>query len=155
MIYSAALPAATIRPGAFQVGASGGADAGAFQSTVQIGPGIDITTPLAGITVSQQQPFTVNWTGGDPNSWVTVRLVYHYGYQDLSAFGSVRASDGTVTFWPAGSMVGFGLSPGRIEIVVEVSPDPSQVASFTAPGISLGGQHTWKYTYRFEGVTIP
>ncbi len=154
-VYSATLPAGTVRPGAFQVSASGGADAGAFQSTVQIGRGIDITTPLAGITVSQQQPFTVNWTGGAPNSWVTVRLVHHYGYQDLSAFGSVRASDGTVTFWPAGSMVGFGLSPGRIEIVVEVGPDPSQVGSFTAPGISLGGQHTWKYTYRFEGVTIP
>jgi uncharacterized protein (TIGR03437 family) len=152
-IYSAALPAGTIRPGAFQVSASGGADAGAFQSTVQIGPGINITTPLAGITVSQQQPFTVNWTGGDPNSWVTVRLVYHYGYQDRSAFGSVRASDGAVTFRPAG-VLGFGLSPGRIEIVVEVSPDPSQVASFSAPGISLGGRHTWKYTYRFEGVTL-
>jgi uncharacterized protein (TIGR03437 family) len=152
-VYSATLPAGTIRPGAFQVIASGGADAGAFQSTVQIGPGINITTPLAGITVSQQQPFTVNWTGGDPNSWVTVRLVYHYGYQDRSAFGSVRASDGAVTFRPAG-VLGFGLSPGRIEIVVEVSPDPSQVASFSAPGISLGGRHTWKYTYRFEGVTL-
>ena len=50
-----------------------------------------------------------------------------------------------------------GLLPvatGPVEIILEVTPDPSQIVAFSAPGLSLGGQHTWKYTYRFEGVTL-
>ena len=72
-VYQAMLPAGTIQPGAFSVSAAGGGDVGAFQSTVQIGSGIQITTPLAGKMLSDGQPITVNWTGGDPNSWVTLR----------------------------------------------------------------------------------
>jgi hypothetical protein len=37
---------------------------------------------------------------------------------------------------------------------MEVVPDPSQATALSAPGLSLGGEATWKYTYRFEGATV-
>jgi hypothetical protein len=47
-VYQAALPSGSIRLGTFTVAASGGADTAAFQTSVQIGGGIQVTTPLAG-----------------------------------------------------------------------------------------------------------
>jgi hypothetical protein len=38
-------------------------------------------------------------------------------------------------------------------MVIDVVPDPSQIPSFSASGLSLGGKHVWKYTYNFEGLT--
>ncbi|MCW5980627.1 MAG: hypothetical protein KIT09_21285 [Bryobacteraceae bacterium] len=38
---------------------------------------------------------------------------------------------------------------------MDVTPDPSLETAITAPGLSLGGRHTWKYTYRFGGLWIP
>lgn len=43
---------------------------------------------------------------------------------------------------------------GPFEVILEVTPDAAQVPSFSASGLSLGGQHLWKYTYRFEAVTL-
>jgi hypothetical protein len=41
-----------------------------------------------------------------------------------------------------------------VEIVIEVVPDPSNVPTLSAPGLSLGGRALWKYTYRFEDATV-
>jgi hypothetical protein len=51
----------------------------------------------------------------------------------------------------AGTPPSLGSGP-NFEIVVEVTP--SNIPSFSASGLSLGGQHTWKYSYRFENVTL-
>jgi hypothetical protein len=53
------------------VTAKGGPDVGAFQAGVQIGADIQIQTSLAGANLFiGSQPFTIDWTGGDPNSWL-------------------------------------------------------------------------------------
>lgn len=159
-VYRASLPAGTIQPGSFKVNVSGAADVGAFQSSVQIGSGIQVTTPVAGKTFPSNQPLTIHWTGGDPGTWVTFRLVRHLGTSDYNSVVQARASDGTVTLGLVGSttIASHPTLPGpyvaNMDIVLEVSPDPSQIPAFSAPGLSLGGQHTWKYIYRFEGVTI-
>jgi hypothetical protein len=36
-----------------------------------------------------------------------------------------------------------------VEIAVEVDPDPSEITTFSASGLSLGGQVTWKYIHTF------
>jgi uncharacterized protein (TIGR03437 family) len=151
-VYKAALPSGTIQPGSFTVIASGGADVGAFQSTVQIGSPIQITVGLAGLVLQVNQPFTITWTGGDPNSWVTVKLVGHGGSFDYYPYAWVaRASDGSLTI--VGYLpVGFAIA-GPVDIVVEVLPDPSRTPAFSAAGLSLKGQSLWKYTYRFEGAS--
>ncbi len=151
------LPNNAIQPGSFTVRSAGGADVAAFESTVQIGSGIQVTTPLAGKTISFFRPLTINWTGGDPNSWVTVSVVRDLGSVIPSRFVQARASDGTVTMATAG---GSGTIPpnlvisGPVEIVIEVEPDPARIAAFSATGLSLGGRASWKYVYRFQGVLV-
>jgi uncharacterized protein (TIGR03437 family) len=154
--YQATLPSGTIQPGSFTVSAGGGADVGAFQSTIQIGSPIQVTTALAGATlVANGQPITINWTGGDPNAWVTLKLVGHAGPYDFYPFAWVaRASDGSLSIkglpYPS---PGFAIL-GPVDVVMEVVPDPSQVQILSVPGLSLGGTAQWKYTYRFEGATV-
>jgi uncharacterized protein (TIGR03437 family) len=150
-VYRAVLPNGTIRPGSFAVTASGG-DVGPFQSSLRIGSGINITSSFPPGTVLRSQttggrPVTVNWTGGDSDTWVTLKLVIHLGGSDFYSFTQARASSGTAT-------IGTALTPGPAEIILEVAPDPSNVPAISAPGISLGGRHLWKYTYRFGGLTL-
>jgi hypothetical protein len=143
------------------VAASGGGDVGAFQASNQVGSDIQITTALEGSVVSINcKPLTINWTGGDPNSWVTVSLVqkqpgiegYSYGY-----FYQAHPSAGTLTWInnAPGPLSGLAClnppPPSPIEIVVEVDPDPWQLSTFWSPkGLSLNGQVWWRYIHRFE-----
>ena len=161
-IYEATLPTGSIQPGSFSVSAAGGSDVAAFQSSARIGSGIQVTTPLLGQDFPGDQPLTINWTGGDPNAWVTLRVVCHGGVDDAYVI-QAHASDGTLTIpiFATSFVNGVGqytlLIPSCSapdEFILEVTPDPSQIPSFSASGLSLGGQSTWKYTYRFEGVAI-
>jgi len=152
--YQATLPNGAIQPGNFTVSASGGADLGPFQSTVQIGSPIQVITALAGaILDGSGPPFTIAWTGGDPNAWVTLRLLGHGGPSDhYSQEWVAQASDHQITI-QGGGEVGLAVV-GLVEIVIEVVPDPSNVPALSAPGLSLGGRTLWKYTYRFEDATV-
>ncbi len=155
MVYRAVLPSGAIRPGSFGVAASGGNDVGPFQSSVQIGSGINITSLLApGTVLFSRQPITVNWTGGDPDTWVTMRVVRPRKVADNYSICQARASDGTITLGTAGGFLPPGPGPAEAEIILEVTPHPSQAPTLSARGLSLGGQHLWKYTYRFGGLTI-
>lgn len=150
--YQATLPAGAIQAGSFTVSAAGGADVGAFQSGVQIGAGIQITTDLAGIVFPCNKPVTINWTGGDPNAWVTITKVSHNGIYDAYPIPwQARVSDGMATL-PAGiNPLPRSCNPDSLPIglVIEVDPDPSETAAFSAIGLSFGGRHTWRYIYRF------
>lgn len=158
-VVRATLPRGTIRPGLFQVKATGGTDVGPLETSVQIGSGINVTTPLPpGTRISVTQPLTINWTGGDANAWVTMWVIQHQESQDKYVYQRVRAPTGGITI-PLVRVGGdFFYLPvaatGATEIVLEVTPDPSEEPAVSAPGLSLGGKHTWKYTYRFGGLTI-
>ena len=149
-VYQATLPSGTIKPGTFTVTASGGTDVGSFQSSVQIGSGIQITFDPAGSVLQGGVPFTIYWTGGDSNEWINVYLISHAtggtAAVDYALRWQVRASEGQFTIPQNG-----GLS-GNYELVLEVVPDSSTASAFSASGLSLGGQATWRYVYRFEGL---
>ncbi len=156
-VYRGVLPNGTIRPSSFAVAASGG-EVGPFQSSLRIGSGINITSSFPPGTVVQVAAssglgLTVNWTGGDPGTWVTLKLVNHGGVSDIYSFSQARASSGTGTLGTLGVPSG-APGAGDGEIIVEVTPDPAQVPALSATGLSLGGQHTWKYTYRFGGLVL-
>ena len=144
-MYQASLPAGTIQPGQFRVSATGGAGAGAFQSSIRIGSGIQVTTALANTTIPIDQPLIVNWTGGDPDSWVTVKLVGPLGIQTIVRRVQVRASDGTARMDPIDGLL---FVPRLNELVVEVTPDPDQIVTFEASGLETI-RHSWKYSYHF------
>ncbi len=151
-VYQATLPSGTIQQGSFKVSGSGGADIGAFQTTVQIGSPIQIQTALANRVLYGGQPLTITWTGGDSDAWVTVKLVEHKGAYDYYPYAwTTRASNESITI--SSQLPGGTYGSGPFEMVIELVPDPSQVLALSAPGLSLGGVHTWKYTYRFEGLT--
>jgi uncharacterized protein (TIGR03437 family) len=157
--YHATLSNGTVAPGTFTVSGAG-AEAGAFQSSVQIGSPITITTPLPpGTVIPNLGSFTVNWTGGDPDSWVTMTIQT----ETSNGYGQARASAGTLTFYGEPVFIpgkGFvvELQPvlgiGETTVTIEVTPDPSQTPVFSIPGVSLGTVHSWKYTYRFEGLVL-
>jgi hypothetical protein len=97
----------------------------------------------------RQAPIVVNWTGGDPSVWVTMKVVVHHGTYDQYSLIQARASDGTLTMSPGGLAA---IPAGPIEIDLEV--DPENRSPLVAPALSLGGEHAWKYIYRFVGLTL-
>jgi len=152
--YQATLPAGAIQPGAFALSASGGADVAAFQTTVQIGSPIQVVTALAA-RVLDENPLLIQWTGGDANSWVTLKLLSHAGpYDWFHSEWVARASDGRMTIQALPPPYGFGVA-GAVDIVIEVVPDPATVPAIVAPGLTLGGRALWKYKYVFQGATTP
>jgi hypothetical protein len=151
--YNTGLTPDSIQAGMFHVYAGGGVDVGVLQTDVHIGQEIQVVTPLTGKTISYTSPFTVNWTGGDSDSVVTLRLTHHLGWGDQSLLVQILAANGTATL--GNSANGFlPIEGGPVDLTVEVTPDPAKIQTFSAPGLSLGGRHLWRYTYRFEGVVI-
>ncbi len=151
--YKVTLSSGTIGPGTYRVASTGGAEVGAFQSSLSIGSDIQISTILAGKTFSiTSTPIAINWTGGAPNTWVTLTLVNHLGPYDIGIYTQAQAADGTLRL--GGTPQFLGYTGPNWEIVVEVTPDPSSIPTFSASGLTLGGRHSWKYTHRFEGVVL-
>jgi uncharacterized protein (TIGR03437 family) len=155
--YQATLPTGTVRSGDFTVTASGGAEVGPFQAALKIGADIQIQTPLAGLDVfSNCAPLTINWTGGDPKSWVTVSFVQQVasaygGYQFVNFAYQTHTSNGTMTIpVPVPPANACGPPPNPIALTIEVDPDPSEITIFPASGLSLGGEATWKYLHTFQ-----
>jgi len=161
--YQATLPAGTVQAGRFIVTAGGGTDVGAFQAALKIGADIQIQTPLEGIVAfSNCASLTINWTGGDPKSWITVSFIEqepgaYGGYQYVPYAFQTHTSNGTMTIpspYPLmednNEFLCMNPSTGPGTIAVEVDPDPSEIATFSASGISLGGQTTWKYVHTFQ-----
>ncbi|MCW5982953.1 MAG: hypothetical protein KIT09_32990 [Bryobacteraceae bacterium] len=155
-VLRATLPRGSIQPGQFEVRAGGGAEISAFESSVRIGSGIQVATPFPpGTHLSPVDPITLKWTGGDPDGWVIVNFVHPSGTLIFSRSYPVRATAGTFTLPVLGGQYPhLPLPSGATEIVLEVTPDPSMETVLTDPGLSLGGRHTWKYTYRYGGLWI-
>lgn len=154
-VYRADLPKGAIKPGLFQVRTTGD-EVGAFDSNVEIGSPINITSAFPpGTFINRTKDFIVNWTGGDPDSLVTVKLmnVVQRRVSIQYSFCRARASAGRVVIPSDG--IGLGIAPvAQVELLVEVTPDPSKETTLSAPGLTLGGKHTWKYKYRFGGLRM-
>ena len=140
--YQAALPNGAIQAGRYTVAASGGADVGAFQATTQIGADIQIQTALAGANVwADCKPLTINWTGGDPNSWVTARLVQQVpapygGYQWVNFAYQTRTSNGVMII-PSFSSSSPGCPQGGgepVTISIEIDRIPLKLPPSRPPG---------------------
>lgn len=136
--------------------ANGGVEVGGFEAPIDIGSDIFIQTPPAGVNVfSGCTPFTINWTGSDQSSWVTVSLIQsagtnYGGYEWVNWAYQTRTANGTMTILPPVPPAdACGTGPLPIEIAIEVDPDPSEITTFSASGLSLGGQVTWKYIHTF------
>lgn len=87
-----------------------------------------------------------------------VRLISWLGGAQKVAVATALASRGEVTI-PALEAYGSHylvdvFSPGTAEVVVTQTPSPAALTTFTADGLSLGGQHRWAYEFHFENMRI-
>ena len=160
-VYQAKLPAGTIRAREVQVEAGGGNEVGAFRSAVRIGSPIQVTSPFppgtvlpSGNALGTLKFFDVTWTGGDPDSWVRLKIVGHNAAFDSYTICEGPTSVGKFTITQTGGLFG-SIAREHVEIILEVVPGPSQDTGLSIPGLSLGGEHSWKYTYRFGGLRFP
>jgi hypothetical protein len=125
-----------------------------IQAALKIGADIQIQTPLAGLAVfSNCTPLTINWTGGDPDSWVTVSFVQVYmGYQGINFAYQTHTSNGTLTIpppVPPASACGT-TPPNPLVLTIEVDPAPSEITKFSGSGLALGGTARWKFIHTFQ-----
>jgi uncharacterized protein (TIGR03437 family) len=166
--YQQTLPMGFLAPGNYQISAPGGPVE--FQGSLAFGSPIQIqASPLAsGNTISSSRPFTVNWTGGDPGALVTVYMVAGIGLSARADYAQADASSGSLTFVPLcsgnpisaggnGVICYFGISgtnPGEFEVIVDVTPSASDIASWSAKGVTGALQAFWDYRYIFGGLTL-
>jgi hypothetical protein len=161
--YTAALRPASLEGGTLRVTASGGSDVGAFTTDVTMPASIQVTTPLApGTVIDYHRPFSVTWSGGDPDTLVTMRLIAYRDQEEV--FGRactcpVLANVGTATlgvYNPTGNEIVslVGNRSENAEVVLTVTPLTSKLTRFTAPGLTRAGRHEWTYEYHFKGLKI-
>ena len=161
--YSTPLPPGSLDGGILRVTAASGTGVGGFQTNVTAPPPIHVTTPLApGTIIDFNRPFSVAWTGGSPDTLVTMRLI---AYRDQEAiFGSactcpVLASEGVAKldmFAPSGGtpILLIGQRSENVEVVLTVTSFTSKLTRFSAPGLTREGRHEWSYEYHFKGLKI-
>jgi hypothetical protein len=163
--YGMPLPPASLEGGTLRVTGVGGTEVGGFQTDVVVTPPIQVTTSLApGTVIDFHRPFVVSWSGGSPDTVLSVRLT---AYQDQEAiFGAscvcrVLANEGTAKldlFYPGGIngevILAIGTRSENAEVVLTVTPRTSKLTRFAAPGLTREGRHEWSYEYHFKGLKI-
>jgi hypothetical protein len=129
---------------------------GQFQSGVHIGADIQIGSYLEDIVFPCNTGVTINWTGGDPSSWVAViqQLEQNDSYTGAITWYA-HASDGAIAIPPPpGHPAQCSGTSVPIKLILEVFPDPSVTQTFTAPGLSLGGRQLWRYVHTFDASIL-
>ena len=157
--YQAPLPAGFVQRGTFQVSSAGGKNVGAFQSTLNVGSDIQVTSQYPkGSQVDGLSTITVNWTGGQAGEVATISIVEHQFPYDFIVTSQFPAAGGTAYIFPTYNtstnypvVAIIQMSPD-IEIVLDVGPDPSQPRTISASGLTLGAQVNWVYEYRFTDL---
>jgi len=149
--YHTTLPAGAITTGVYQLG-------GAITATAHLPVPINITSTLQpGTKVSSA--LTVNWTGGDAQSMVTVQFLVRGPKDTVSAFLSqqtVPAATGTVHFTgllPATFGPPQPYPTGAVEVIFIQEPISGPTQPFPAPGFTEGGRQTWAYTLDYRGLS--
>ena len=155
--HEAVLPRNRIEGGEYSVDATGAGALARFSASANIPAPIDITTDLRpGAIIGL--PLTVNWTGGDRNSSVTVRMKITVPGKPnpYEIFVTSLASDGGRTLFPPPPEAKFTLPPqADVEIIVTEQSVTIPSQPFTAEGLTLGGEQTWSYVFDFKGLKTP
>jgi hypothetical protein len=149
--YHTTLSTGAITSGVYQLG-------GAITATAHLPAPINIISTLPpGTKVSSA--LTVNWTGGDAQSMVTVQFLVRGPKDTVSAFLSqqtVPASTGTVHFTgllPATFGMPQPYPTGAVEVILIQEPISGATQPFTVPGLTQGGRQTWTYTFDYRGLS--
>jgi len=153
--YQAPVSASPIQAGQYSIASPGVANGvGPFTAQAILPIPITISTDLQpGKPISL--PFTMNWTGGGPDSVVTVTLEVHIPGQPttpiLSATSPALAGTRTLVAPPPAAL--FSFPPhADVEILVTQQPGQTPAGLFSAAGLTLGGAQSWSYVFDFKGL---
>jgi hypothetical protein len=115
----------------FAFSGAGGKDVGAFTAVVALSNPIQWTNMSSISTVNRSEGVTVNWTGGAPNSFVTVSGAWGLtGSFSFTCRAPLSAGQFTVPAWVLGQMP---TGPGLLTM-----ENDTFSASFTAAGLTYG-----------------
>lgn len=110
--------------------------------------------PGAAITL----PFTLDWTGGDTTSVVTVQLVAHIPGQLalplLESTSPASAGTRTLALPPAAAAFKFPQQADDVEVIVTQQPAQAPSQAFHASGLTLGGEQAWNYVFDFQSLAL-
>lgn len=157
--YSTPMPAGFLGPGVFMISGAAGSAVGLAGATFTVGSPIQITSPFqAGTIISESQPLTVTWTGGDANSLVKLTLISG----GRESYTYTPATAGTVTISPLCSGGTGGLSqvvctfgvPLSSSAAVAVDVVPATATTVAAAGVTGPVTLNWGYSYTFTGLTL-
>jgi hypothetical protein len=120
-------------PGSYTFTGSGGADVGPFQGAMQAPDVVSWTNSTA--AVDRSQGITVNWTGGDPNGFVTISGTSITTSPNVGAMFvcTAPAAGGAFTVPPVVTLALPASQSGSLTL-----GSVGQPASFTASGIDIG-----------------
>jgi hypothetical protein len=157
--YLATLPAGFVQPGTFQISSAGGQNVGDFQTTLNVGSDIQVTSQFPkGSQLDGLSTIIVNWTGGQAGEVATLSVVEHQFLYDFVVTAQFPATGGYAWIYPTYNtgtnfpvVAVIQMSPD-IEIVLDIGPDPSQPQTISPAGLTLGAQASWVYEYRFTGL---
>jgi uncharacterized protein (TIGR03437 family) len=123
-----------IQAGSYTVSGSGGKDVGAFSASLTVPSPITWTNRTSLTSITPGNSFSVNWTGGDPNSFVGVEgVAVNQGTGLFGIFVCISpASAGTFT---VPGYITAGLPAGQGLVVTTQNGAPSR---FTASGLDQG-----------------
>lgn len=158
-VYAADLPPGFFGPGTYTLSGTAGSAVGLKNAVMTVGAPIQVTSMLtSGTTISESQPFTVTWTGGDANSLVEVSLISG----GVAAYTYTPATAGTVTMTPLCSGGQDGLSPKVCSFGIPASTGaqvtvqvlPATPTTVRATGVTGPVTLSWGYSYTFTGLTL-
>ncbi len=158
IMYAAQLPAGSLENRRVQVSAAGSNGIGAFETSLSVPAPVQITTRLSpGSVISNRQDFELAWTGGDVNSVVRMRLIVAATpfSREASCECAALASQGRLILGLLNGPTRFPLPPtDNAQVIVTMEPRGTNLQTFAAPGLNLGGLHDWQIEYRFYDVKI-
>jgi uncharacterized protein (TIGR03437 family) len=151
--YRSPLPEA-VPPGGYSVTVAGlTSGVGAFNVRADVPDPISITNDLRS-GGSIPLPFTLNWTGGDARSVVTMELIATVPGEPARVLDATTlASAGTRTLALPSPTIPYLFPRGTaVKLTVTQTPADSPSLLFSASGLTLGGAQTWKYVFEFDGL---
>jgi hypothetical protein len=142
-------PSATppyLTPGTYTLdNGSGGADVGAFKTTITVPPVLTWSNKASVTTVTRTQPLTINWTGGAANG-----QVYVIGESPLSvnaATGSFNGAGEFVCVAPA--------SAGTLTVPAAILSALPKSANISEDGFTIGGGFIVVNSTNTTNATVP
>ncbi|MGA2132462.1 MAG: hypothetical protein ABSH50_09230 [Bryobacteraceae bacterium] len=170
VVYQASVPSGAIQGGAYQAAGAGSSQIAPFSASGRIPAPITILgnlqpgANLPGLGYPNSS-FTVQWSGGDDQSAVTLEFIvrnfggelpapFDMAVSTLASNQSITISDHTLPYGQICNMCfPIDIPNGDVELIFTQTPVTAPTQPFSASGLGMGGELTWRYVFDYKGLT--